>query len=313
MKVFITGGSGFVGTTLTSELTGQGHQVTILTRSVRKHELLPDGSSFLEGDPTREGPWQDRVADHDAVINLAGASIFARWTDGYKHTLRESRLLTTRHLVDALAPRKGKETHLISTSAVGYYGFHEDEILEETDPPGGDFLATLAADWEDAALEARQHGVRVVLCRFGIVLGRKGGALAQMLPLFRFRMGAPLGSGRQWFSWIHEWDLAHIFQFLLAHTDLEGPLNCTAPNPVRNREMTRMIGAVLGKPTVLPAVPAFLIRLMLGEFGSVILKGQRVYPRMLLKHGFVFRFPTMQEALTDLLAENPPPARKKGC
>jgi len=301
MKVFITGGSGFVGSTLTGKLTGHGHQVTILTRSVKKGLGLPEGASFLEGDPTREGPWQDRVADHDAVINLAGASIFARWNDDYKRTLRESRLLTTRHLVDAMAPRKGKETHLISTSAVGYYGFHDDEVLEEKASPGTDFLATLAADWESAALEARSHGVRVALCRFGIVMGRKGGALAQMVSPFRFWMGAPLGSGKQWFSWIHEGDLASVFQFVLEHKDLEGPLNCTAPHPVRNREMIEMLGKILGKPTFLPSVPAFLIRWILGEFGDVILKGQRVYPKRLLDHGFVFRFSSMEEALTDLL------------
>jgi len=301
MKVFITGGSGFVGSTLTGELTKSGHQVTILTRAIRKERKLPEGASFLEGDPAREGPWQEQVADHDAVINLAGASIFARWNDDYKETLRKSRLLTTRHLVDALAARKGKETHLISTSAVGYYGFHGDEPLDETDPPGTDFLATLAADWEKAALEAKNHGVRVVLCRFGIVLGRMGGALAQMIPPFRFWMGAPLGSGRQWLSWIHERDLAGVFQFALEHTNLNGPLNCTAPHPVRNREITQVIGTVLGKPTFLPPVPAIFIRWMLGEFGSVILKGQRVYPRRLLEKGFVFRFSTIEEALIDLL------------
>ncbi|MBW2674740.1 MAG: TIGR01777 family oxidoreductase [Deltaproteobacteria bacterium] len=301
MKVFVTGGSGFVGSTLTGKLTRSGHQVTILTRSIRKENTLPEGASFLEGDPTREGAWQDRVADHDAVINLAGASIFKRWTDGYKETLRESRLLTTRHLVDAIAPRTGKETHLISTSAVGYYGFHEDETLEETDPSGTDFLATLASDWEEAALEARNYGARVVLCRFGIVMGREGGALAQMVPPFHFWMGAPLGSGKQWFSWIHEEDLADVFQFVLEHKDLEGPLNCTAPHPVRNREMTQMIGKALGKPTFLPPAPAFFIRWILGAFGDVILKGQRVYPKRLLDQGFIFRFSTMHEALTDLL------------
>ncbi len=301
MKVFITGGSGFVGSTLSSGLTGHGHQVTILTRSIKKQQLLPKGASFLEGDPTREGPWQERIAEHDAVINLAGASIFARWTDDYKDTLRESRLLTTRHLVDALAPRSGKETHLISTSAVGYYGFHEDESLEETDPPGTDFLATLAADWEAAALEAKKYGARVVLCRFGTVLGKGGGALAQMLPPFRFWMGAPLGSGTQWFSWIHERDLTDIFRFVLERKDVEGPINCTAPDPVRNRELTRVIGTVMGKPVFLPPLPAFLIRWILGEFGNVILKGQRVYPRKLMDDGFVFQFPTVQKALIDLL------------
>lgn len=301
MKVLITGGSGFVGSRLTRELTTSGHEVTVLTRTVKKGRCLPPGAVFLEGNPTQEGPWQDHVADHDAFINLAGASIFARWNDRYKKELWESRIFTTRHLVEAMEARKGKERHLISTSAVGYYGFHGDEPIEEDDPPGTDFLARLASDWESAALEARNFDARVTICRFGIVMGKRGGALAQMITPFRFWMGAPLGAGRQWFSWIHELDLARMFLFLLDNRDLDGPINCTAPTPLRNREMTKLIGKSLGKPVFLPPVPGFIIRLILGEFGNVILKGQRVYPRRLTDHGFTFAFPTMERALADLL------------
>jgi len=301
MKVFITGGSGFVGKTLTQELTKSGHEVTVLTRAIRKGSSLPRGAVFLEGDPTQEGPWQDRVANHDAFINLAGASIFARWNNRYKKELWKSRIFTTRHLVEAMEARKGKETHLISTSAVGYYGFHDDEPIEESEPPGADFLSRLASDWESAALEARNFDAQVTLCRFGIVMGKRGGALAQMITPFRFWMGAPLGTGRQWMSWIHELDLARIFIFLLGNKDLDGPINCTAPTPLQNREMTKLIGKALGKPVFLPPVPGFVIRLMLGEFGSVILKGQRVYPRRLTDQGFRFTFPTIEEALADLL------------
>jgi uncharacterized protein (TIGR01777 family) len=301
MKILMTGGTGFVGTTLTRELTAKGHSVTVLMRKVESVKGLPMGANSLEGDPTIRGAWQERVPEHEAFINLAGSSIFTRWTDEAKRSIRESRLLTTRHLVEAMAPRKGKETHLFSTSAVGYYGFHGDEDLIEESPPGTDFLATLAREWEAEAVKAKEHGARVVLTRFGIVMGRNGGMLGEVVPLFRMFLGANLGSGSQWLSWVHEMDLARIFLFLLENRGIEGPLNCTAPEPVRNSEFTETLGKVLGVPTVLPPVPGFMLRLMKGEFGSVILKGQRVLPRRLLAAGFQFRYPTLQEALTEIL------------
>ncbi|MFA4915944.1 MAG: NAD-dependent epimerase/dehydratase family protein [Syntrophales bacterium] len=180
MKVFITGGSGFVGSFLTKKLIAQGHQVTILTRKITSPRTLPDGAVFSEGDPTKPGPWQENVANHEAVINLAGASIFKRWTKEYKKEVCDSRIPTTNNLVDALRDRKGKETLLFSTSAVGYYGFHSDEELDENDKPGDDFLASLAHSWESAALQAKEYGARVVLCRFGVVLGKNGGALSRL-------------------------------------------------------------------------------------------------------------------------------------
>ncbi len=301
MKIFMTGGTGFVGTTLTRELTSRGHSVTVLMRKVESGKILPPGASSLEGDPTNRGTWQERIAEHEAFINLAGSSIFTRWTDEAKRSIRESRLLTTKHLVEALAPRKGKETFLFSTSAVGYYGFHGDEDLSEESPPGTDFLATLAREWEAEAVRAKEHGAHVILTRFGIVMGRNGGMLGEVVPVFRRYLGADLGSGKQWLSWVHETDLARIFLFLLEHRDIEGPVNCTAPEPVRNREFTETLGNVLGVPTFLPAVPGFVLRLMKGEFGSVILKGQKVLPRKLLAAGFRFQYPTLREALTEIL------------
>jgi uncharacterized protein (TIGR01777 family) len=300
MKIFMTGGTGFVGTTLTNELTGQGHEVTVLTRSIKKGRSLPPGASFLEGDPTESGPWQNTVADHDAFINLAGASIFSRWTDDKKREIRDSRLRATTNLAEAMAGREGRETHFLSTSAVGYYGFHGDEYLDENYFAGTDFLASVAADWETAARGAEKYGVRVVLCRFGIVLGKKGGALDKMSTAFKYWVGSPLGSGKQWVSWIHEKDLARIFLFLLEHKDLKGPINCTAPEPVRNREMSETLGRVLDKPTFLPPVTGFFVKMILGEFGDVLLNGQRVLPEKLAENGFLFQFPTMEEALNDI-------------
>ncbi|HON22516.1 MAG TPA: TIGR01777 family oxidoreductase [Syntrophales bacterium] len=302
MKVFMTGGTGFVGATLTRSLLEDGHEVRILTRPGESRRTIPAGAEVVVGDPVVRGLWQDRVSDHDVIINLAGASIFSRWNDTVKKQLRSSRILTTRHLVEALGRNDGGGKHLLSASAVGYYGFHDEEILTEDEPPGKDFLAALAADWEREALAAQGLGVRTVTCRFGIVLGRNGGALGQMLPLFKFWAGSPLGSGKQWFSWIHERDLAEIFLFLIRHTEIAGPVNCTAPEAVTNEVFTRVLGEVLQVPTFLPAVPGFMMKLVLGEFGDVLLQGQRVFPQKLQAAGYSFLFPTLREALTELLS-----------
>ena len=305
MKIFITGGTGFVGKALTSRLLQDGHGVTILTRSLEKVRPLPEGASYLKGDPTDEGAWQAHVAEHDGVINLAGASIFRRWSDSAKEAIRESRVLTTKNIVKALEARRGKETHLLSASAVGYYGFQGDQELDEESPPGNGFLAEVTREWESAALAAEASGVRVALTRFGVVLGEGGGALEKMIPLFRWWLGSPLGSGKQWFSWIHRQDLAEIFAFLLERKEISGPVNCTAPGPVRNADMTKILGEVLKKPTFMPSVPGFVLSAVLGEFGSVLLKGQKVLPKKLLDAGFTFRFPDLRGAIEDLLGRTP--------
>jgi uncharacterized protein (TIGR01777 family) len=301
MKVFITGGTGFVGTTLTEKLAQDGHEVTLLTRRIRTPPSPWPNVSYFEGDPTQKGPWQEKVADQDVAINLAGASIFMRWSDSTKKLIWDSRIQTTKNLVEALSERKGKATCLLSTSAVGYYGFHEDEVLDERSPSGQGFLAALGREWESAALKAEDSGAQVILMRFGIVLGGRGGALQQMIPAFKWWMGSPLGSGNQWFSWIHEQDLVNIFLYLIKEKRISGAVNCTAPNPVTNRELTQTLGEVLGKPTFMPAVPGFVMSLILGEFGSVLLKGQKVVPKKLLDAGFRFSFPDLRTALKDLL------------
>jgi len=281
MKVFLTGGTGFVGTNLTKTLAEKGHHLTLLTRRIRKDRPLPPGAEYLEGDPTLQGPWQDKVAEHEVIINLAGTSIFRRWTKSTKKAIRESRILTTQNLVDALSSRQGMNTVLLSTSAVGYYGFHEDEDLDEESPPGDDFLASLAVEWEALAMKAENYGARVVPLRFGIVLGKEGGALKQMIPMFKWYLGSPLGNGEE--------------------QDISGPIDCTSPQPVRNIELTKALGGVLGKPTFMPAVPAFAMQMVMGEFGSILVKGQKVLPKRLLEKGFRFRFPEIRGALQDLL------------
>jgi uncharacterized protein (TIGR01777 family) len=301
MKIFMTGGTGFVGTTLTEKLTQEKHQITILTRALNEDSPSPKGVTYLEGDPTEKGVWQESVPEHEVVINLAGASIFRRWSETAKEIMRDSRILTTQNLVEALAPGKGKETLLLSTSAIGYYGFHEDEELGEESGPGEGFLASLSQDWESAALKAEAYGAKVALLRFGIVLGKSGGALRQMVPLFNAFLGSPLGRGEQWFSWIHEEDLASIYSYLIAEKNISGPINCTAPNPVRNMDLTTALAQALGKPTFMPAVPGFMLRLIMGEFGSVLLEGQKVLPNRLLDAGFRFKFPKIKGALQDLV------------
>ncbi len=301
MKIFMTGGTGFVGTYLVGQFIREGHTVTVLTPPLTGSELKMDGLTYLTGNPTIKGPWQEAVRDHDVIINLAGASIFSRWTEAQKIILRSSRIDTTRHLVEAL-PDNSKHITFFSTSAVGYYGFHEDEELVESSPSGDDFLAYLARDWEVEALRAQTKGARVILTRFGIVLGKNGGALGQMIPLFKYFLGGPLGNGRQWFSWVHMADLAQAFIFLLAHKEISGAVNLCSPNPVRNKDLGKAIGKILHRPSFLPA-PGFMIELILGEFGSVLLKGQRVIPRHLIDAGFKFRYPDIEAALKNVIAD----------
>jgi len=235
------------------------------------------------------------------VINLAGASIFSKWTEEHKRAIRESRVNTTRNIVEGIPSPLQKPFTLLSTSAVGYYGFCGDEELVEDSPPGNDFLARIALEWEGEALKAREKGARVVITRFGIVMGEKGGALGQMIPLFKKYIGGPIGSGKQWFSWVHIKDLTEAFVFLLKHPEISGPVNVCSPNPVRNKDLARALGKALRKPSFMPA-PGFMIKLVLGEFGSVILKGQRVIPKRLLDHGFVFQYADIEKALQGIVS-----------
>lgn len=302
MKILMTGGTGFIGPHLCARLLQDGHEVTVLVRGKEDAKGANQGVYLLHGDPTTRGPWQEAVGRHDVVINLAGASIFSKWTETQKKEIRESRVDTTRNIVEAIKAEQAKDLVLFSTSAVGYYGFHGDEELTEESPPGDDFLATVAIDWEREALKAREKGARVVITRFGIVLG-KGGALGQMIPVFKRFAGGPIGDGRQWFSWVHMKDLTEAFVFLLHHPEISSPVNICSPQPVRNRELARAIGKALHRPSFMPA-PAFVVKLVFGEFGSVILKGQRVVPGRLLQSGFAFHYPEIGKALESIVSES---------
>lgn len=296
MKVFISGGLGFVGKKVSGYLAAQGHSVTIAD--------LPAGPkiedkriSYLSADTTAPGAWQKEVEQAELIINLAGVSIFGRWTSKRKKAIYDSRILTTRNIVDAM-PSGGKVT-LYSTSAQGYYGFRGDERLDENASPGNDFLASVCRDWEHEALRAREKGTRVVITRFGIVLGKFGGVLGIMEPLFRFFLGGALGRGNQWFSWIHLDDLIGAYLFLLENTNISGPVNVCAPNPVTNAEFSKILGKVLHRPAIMP-IPSFAITLLLGEFGKTLLEGQRVIPEKLLTAGYNFSHPSIEGALINI-------------
>lgn len=300
MKIFITGGTGFLGSALTESLLAAGHSITILTRSAKSREK-ESGVSFVEGNPQKKGKWQNEVKNNDCIINLAGASIFCRWSAANKKKIRDSRILTTRNLVEAINQHPGKGITLLNGSAVGYYGFRNGESLDESGTPGSDFLAQLVQEWEAEALKAEQGDARVVLCRIGVILGRDGGALSRMLGIFKLGLGSPLGSGKQWFSWIALHDLVNIFLYLLDNKEISGPVNCTAPYPVTNKELTSALGKALHRPVFLPNAPSFVIKKVMGEFSDVFLQGQKVVPAKLQKSGFEFQYPYIDEALADLV------------
>lgn len=298
MNVFITGGLGFVGRFLSQHLLTAGYHVTAVG-STQRPEMIPhENFQYIAGDTTREGAWQAAVADSDAVINLAGRSIYKRWDASYKQQIYNSRVLTTRQLVAALPD--GKETVFLNASAVGYYGDRGDDILTESEPGCHDFLGTLARDWESEALKAESKRARVAIMRLGVVLGNGGGALKMMRPIFSMFAGGPLGNGMQWFPWIHMTDLTRAIRFLLENNNCRGPFNLCNPEPVRNRDLTTALARVLSRPAFMPA-PEFMIKWVMGEFGGVLLSSSRAIPENLLKAGFTFRFPDIESALVDLV------------
>ena len=297
MKIFITGGSGFVGTNLAIYLLEKGHSVIAVGTSSAHHVIRHDNFHYISADTTIKGGWQDALKDVDAVINLAGKNIFKRWSDNYKDQIYTSRILTTRNLVEAITDQK--DIILCSTSAAGYYGDRADDVLKEDALPGNDFAAKVCRDWEKEAFQAETKGIRVAAMRFGVVLGKNGGALAKMVPAFKSFAGGPLGSGLQWFPWIHMDDLMAAIIFILEHPDVKGPINFCSPNPVRNRDFAGALGQVLNRPSVMRA-PSFMIRLIMGEMGKSLMSSQRAIPDKLLKHGFKFQYPDINNALYNL-------------
>jgi hypothetical protein len=301
MRVLVTGATGLVGKRLVSALRERGDEVVPVSRK--------PGPGVVVGDPAEPGPWLDAITGCDTVVHLAGENIFAkRWTDEFMQKIRDSRVNSTRLIAERLAKRPLKT--FISCSAVGYYGDRGDEVLTEYAPPGSDFMAEVCRDWEVAAEPAREAGVRVVHPRLGIVLDAAGGALPNLVRPYRFFVGGRIGSGKQYTSWIHHADLTRLLLFLI-DSQLAGPVNATAPNPVTNDELGRTVGKVLGRPHWLPA-PGFAIRLALGRIADTILGGQRVIPKAATDAGFTFRFPEVEPALRDALGRYNPDTPRNG-
>jgi uncharacterized protein (TIGR01777 family) len=297
MHIFITGGLGFIGSHLTQMFLDAGHRVTATGTRLSQQRIDHDQFRYLSADTTEPGPWQEAAADAQIVVNLAGAPIFKRWSRRTKTEMVNSRILTTQNVVAALG--KTPDATLLSASAIGYYGDRGETVLEETAEAGSDFLADLSVNWEKEALEARKKSVRVVLLRFGVVLDPSGGAMAQMIPAFRSFAGGPLGTGRQWFAWIHMDDVLGAVRFLLDHPQIQGPVNITAPNPIRQKDFATALGRSLHRPALLPT-PGPLIRIALGEFANALLASQRVMPHVLLEHGYDFKFPSAPKALQNV-------------
>jgi uncharacterized protein (TIGR01777 family) len=297
MKIAVTGSSGLIGSALTTSLQRAGHEVVrVLRRPPRP------GESAVQWDPASGSIDADGLEGIDAAVNLAGAGIGdKRWTDGYKRTVLESRTRGTELLSRTLAGLASPPSVLVSGSAVGYYGDAGDRPVDETGPAGDDFLSSVCVRWEAAADPAREAGIRVATVRTGIVLSAEGGALAKLLPLFKLGLGGRMGSGSQWWSWITLDDEVAAIGWLLDH-DVAGPVNLVGPNPATNAELTRTLGAVLHRPTVLP-VPSFGPKLLLGsELAETLLfSSQRALPAVLEQAGFSFAHPTLGEALRHVL------------
>jgi uncharacterized protein (TIGR01777 family) len=297
-KILIAGASGFIGKRLAQFFLSKEYSVVGIGTSLNH----PFASKFQEfewvsSDTTVKGNWQSYVADADIIINLAGRNIFRYWTKKYKKAIYDSRILTTRHIVDAM--EEGKTQKLLTTSAVGIYGDCKEDVLTEERSPGNDFLAKVCIDWEKQGLKAREKNIKVAVMRFGVVLGN-GGALSMMTPAFKLFVGGPLGSGKHWFPWIHVADLEKAVEFIVENNELEGIFNFTGPGLIRQKEFARAFGRVLNRPSFMPA-PSFMIKAIMGELGNSLLQSQRANPKNLIDSGYHFLFSDVGSALRDIL------------
>ncbi|WP_053365268.1 TIGR01777 family oxidoreductase [Bacillus sp. FJAT-27245] len=297
MKIAIAGGSGFLGSALAEALLEKGHEVFILTR--KKKESGRAGLSYVQWLSEGSRP-EHELAGVDALVNLAGESLNSgRWTPERKKRLLTSRLSAANEAVRIMAAMAEKPKVHIAASAVGFYGTSESKTFVEGSPPGNDFLADVVKRWEDASMQAMDFGIRTVLCRFGIILDSKEGALPRIALPYKLFGGGTVGSGRQWVSWIHLDDAVSGILFAIENEGVKGPVNFTAPEPVPMKDFGKTVGKVLGRPHWLP-VPGFALKLLLGEMSSLVLEGQRVMPKKLLDAGYNFRFPELGSALKNI-------------
>jgi len=313
LRVTVSGASGLIGASLVAALRERGAQVTVLTRDpdrARARLPLRGRAGEIEAvawDPSSEPAPAAALAGRDGVVHLAGEPIAQRWSERVKHAIRESRVTGTHNLVAGLVQAEPRPPTLVSASAIGYYGPHGEEPLDEDAPAGTDFLARVCAEWEAAASRARElphagtGGVRVVQVRTGVALDRAGGALAKMLPAFRLGLGGPVAGGRQYVSWIHTRDVLGIMLAALTDERWNGPVNATAPEPVTNRELSKALGRVLHRPALAP-VPALALRTLYGEMAEIVTSGARVLPAKALVLGYEFAYPQLEPALRAALS-----------
>ncbi|MBE9053094.1 TIGR01777 family protein [Nostocales cyanobacterium LEGE 11386] len=305
MKVAITGATGFVGSRLVERLHKDGNRVLVLTRNTTfAQKVFPPGAfphvEIVAYTPTVSGSWQEAIAGCDGVVNLAGEPIAEeRWTPEQKQKILNSRQLGTQKIVEAITKANPRPSVLVNASAIGYYGTSETATFDETSSSGNDFLAQVCQAWEAEAQKVKDAGVRLVILRFGIVLGN-GGALGKMITPFKLFAGGPIGSGRQWFSWIHLDDLVSLILQALTKPEMEGVYNATAPNPVRMVDLSQTLGEVMHRPSWLP-VPAFALEALLGDGAMVVLEGQQVLPQRTLEAGFEYQYPHLPSALRQIL------------
>ena len=296
-RVLITGGSGFVGRTLCGTLLKSNYEVVVLSRSGARSTDLPEQVSLLQWDDN----WPDIVDGAEAIVNLAGESIASRWTKKKKQRIVSSRIDATCAVAEAIRKARKKPRVVIQASAIGYYGNRQDEPLDETSSLGEGFLAELCQQWEQAIEGITEQGVRLVTARIGVVLGRDGGMLGQVVKPFRFFAGGCPGHGRNWLSWIHIADLAAAIRFFIERDDLEGVFNLTTPEPMTTKIFYQTLARTINRPCWAP-LPGWMLKLALGEMAKeMILAGQKVMPNHLLKAGFPFRYPKVNDALEDIL------------
>lgn len=297
MIVALTGPSGFLGSRLIARLQAEGHTVRALGR---RDPAKPD-VQFVRWESTSVAPPSEALTGVDAVIHLAGEPVAQRWNSEVKKKIRDSRVLGTRHLVNTIGKLKKIPPVLVAASAIGFYGDRGDEILNENSAPGSDFLSQTCVEWERESRQAEEFGVRVAMLRFGIVLGAEGGALKQMVPPFKAGVGGPVGSGKQWVSWIHADDAVGLLLFALLNQRVSGVVNATAPAPVRNAEFASAMGHALSRPSLIPT-PAFALKLLFGELAGVLLASQRVTPAAAQRAGFAFRYQEIGATLNQILS-----------
>jgi len=301
MRIVIAGGTGLIGRALAKDLAGAGAEVAVLTRDPQGETRLPKGAQIAGWDGRTASGWGHLAEGVDAIVNLAGENISAGpWTDERKRRILESRLNAGQAILQAIESATNKPRVVIQASAVGYYGAHGDEDVTEESPPGEDFLARVCVKWEASTAPVEAMGVRHVITRTGVVLSRRGGALPRLVMPARLFAGGPLGSGRQWFPWIHIADEVSAIRFLMDRDDARGPFNLTAPQTLTNRRFSKVLGGVIRRPSLL-RTPACALRLLFGEMALVLLEGQRAVPKRLTDLGFRFRFPEASSALHDLL------------